>query len=39
VLVVAVDYLVGDGFIGVGLSRIRRPYEGFGDALGGFSRR
>jgi len=33
VLVVVVDYLVGDGFIGVGLSRIRRPYEGFGDAL------
>ena len=33
VLVVVVDYLVGDGFIGVGLSRIRRPYEGFGDGL------
>jgi len=30
---VVVDDLVGDGFIRVGLSRIRRPYEGFGDAL------
>jgi len=34
-----VDDLVGDGFIGVGWPRIRRPYKWFGDALEGFSRR